>query len=105
MFYVEPRKVHMFPKRVDSNQKQIVQSLRKLGFSVAITSMVGKGFPDIVVGRHGVNYLFELKDGNKPASCQKLTLWEADFFATWKGKVEVATCLDDILKSFNAHKL
>jgi len=45
--------------RVDANQKEIVTMLRRMGYSVAVTSDCGKGFPDIVVGRSGKNYLFE----------------------------------------------
>ena len=59
--------------------------------------LIGKGVPDIVVGYCGQNYLFEIKDGDKLPSQQKLTPMEVTFFETWKGQVKVATCLDDIL--------
>lgn len=72
--------------------------LRKMGYSVAITSDCGKGFPDIVVGRSGRNYLFEIKDGNKVPSKQKLTDLEQQFCDTWKGQYNVITCLDDAIK-------
>ena len=84
--------------RVDANQNEIVTMLRKMGYSVAITSDCGKGFPDIVVGRSGRNYLFEIKDGNKPPSAQKLTDAEQQFADTWKGQYNVITCLDDAIK-------
>ena len=72
--------------------------LRKMGYSVAITSDCGKGFPDIVVGRSGKNYLFEIKDGRKPKSAQKLTALEQHFCNKWKGQYNVITCLDDAIK-------
>ena len=72
--------------RVDANQKEIVKQLRQLGCSVAITSMVGSGFPDLVVGYKGKNYLIELKDGTKPASAQALTADEIEFMETWRGQ-------------------
>jgi Holliday junction resolvase len=84
--------------RVDANQNEIVTMLRKMGYSVAITSDCGKGFPDIVVGRSGRNYLFEIKDGNKVPSKQKLTDLEQQFADTWKGQYNVITCLDDAIK-------
>ena len=85
-------------RKVDANQKQIVDALRKIqGVTVFSTHTVGKGVPDIVVGYCGSNYLFEIKDGAKPSSQQKLTPMEVTFFETWKGQVKVATCLDDIL--------
>ena len=43
--------------RIDDNQKEVVSQLRKLGVSVAITSMLGKGFPDLVLGHQNKNYL------------------------------------------------
>lgn len=85
--------------RVDSNQKVIVKSLRQIpGVSVAVTSMIGSGFPDLVIGYKGKNYLIELKDGDKPESAQKLTLDEIEFDAKWKGQYAVCNSIDEILK-------
>lgn len=85
-------------RKVDANQKQIVDALRKIsGVTVFSTHTIGKGVPDIVVGYCGVNYLFEIKDGSKPPSQQKLTPMEETFFDTWKGQVKLVSCLDDIL--------
>ena len=74
-------------RRVDANQKEIVSTLRKLGIAVAITSGVGQGFPDIVCGYRGVNYLFEIKDENKPPSERELTEKEQKFFNNWRGQI------------------
>jgi len=68
-------------KKVDDNQKEIVQTFRNLGAQVAITSSAGAGFPDLVVqyrypSRRCHNLetmLVEVKDGNKPPSHRKLT--------------------------------
>ena len=59
--------------RVDSNQKDIVSQLRKIGCSVLHTHQLGKGAPDIIVGYDLRNYLVEIKDGNRPLSQQQLT--------------------------------
>lgn len=85
-------------RKVDANQKQIVDALRKVpGITVFSTHTIGKGVPDIVVGYCGLNYLFEIKDGAKPPSQQKLTPMEETFFENWKGQVNVATCIEDII--------
>lgn len=83
--------------KVDDNQKELVKQLRQIGCSVAITSMVGRGFPDIVVGYRGVNYLFEIKDENKPPSKRKLTPDELEWHNVWKGSVHVVKCFNDCL--------
>lgn len=54
-----------YAKRTDTNQQEIVAALRKMGYSVAITSGVGDGFPDLVVGRAGQTWLIELKSSRK----------------------------------------
>ena len=71
--------------RVDGNQTHIVGIFRKLGATVAHTHMIGQGFPDIVVGYKGVNYLVEIKDPRMPPSKRKLTPDEQKFFDAWKG--------------------
>jgi hypothetical protein len=84
--------------RTDDNQQLIVKQLRQLGCSVAITSMIGKGFPDFVVGYQNKNYLIELKDGAKTKSQKGLTMDEAKFFTAWKGQVDKCESLEEICK-------
>lgn len=81
--------------RIDTNQPEIVSAFRKAGCSVAITSAVGKGFPDIVVGYAGENFLVEIKDGEKPASAQKLTPDEAEWHTNWRGSVFVVRSVSE----------
>ena len=87
----------MRAKRTDANQTEIVEGLRKHGYKVFITSMVGAGFPDIVCGAHGYNFFFEIKDGSKPPSHRKLTPPEREFHNTWQGQIAIITCLEDAL--------
>lgn len=84
--------------RVDGNQKKIVEQLRRCGFSVSVTSNMGKGFPDIVVGAKGNNYLFEIKDPEKSLSRRRLTMDEHLFKTTWTGQYDVIETIDDALK-------
>ena len=84
--------------KVDANQAEIVQYLRHIpGCKVAITSMVGNGFPDIVVAWMGTNYLFEIKDGSQSPSKRKLTPAERKFHAQWEhaGQVDIVTCVEE----------
>ncbi len=83
--------------RVDANQKEIVQELRKRGISVLHTHQLGKGAPDIIVGYMNSNYLIELKDGNKSKSQQRLTKDELDFSLKWSGSYAVCNSLEQIL--------
>jgi len=47
--------------RTDANQTEIVAFLRAAGASVFVSSDVGRGFPDLVVGHRGHTYLIEVK--------------------------------------------
>ncbi len=90
------------PKRVDANQKEIVDCFRKLGATVAVTSAVGNGFPDVVVGFKGKNYLIEIKDGSKIPSQQKLTSKEKEFHESWFGIVHIIRSVNEAI-SLIAH--
>ena len=83
--------------RIDSNQPEIVQALRDVGASVALTHQLGGGFPDLVVGYRANNFLIEIKDGSKPPSKRQLTEDEKDFHAAWRGKIEIANSVDEAL--------
>lgn len=89
-------------KRVDKNQPSIVSALRASGFSVAITSMIGHGFPDLVVGINlggklgRYTALVEIKDGSKPLSAQKLTPDEVKFKENWSGNYHIIRSVADV---------
>lgn len=88
--------------RVDSNQKQIVTTLRKMGYSVLHLHTLGRGAPDILVGKWGRNFLFEIKNGEKYKSQQALTEDEKEFHDSWRGQVATITTIDEIIKLTNA---
>lgn len=88
--------------KIDSNQNKVVGMLRKIpGVSVAITSQLGNGFVDIVVGYKGINYMIELKDGDKVASKRKLTVDEIEFSDKWKGQYNVCKDFDEVFNLIN----
>lgn len=88
--------------RVDGNQNYMVDKLRRLGVSVAITSSQGSGFPDIVCGYKGVNLLVEIKDPDKPPSARKLTELEESFKESWRGSYIVATDFEQVWEWYQA---
>lgn len=88
--------------RADANQAAIVLELREVGASVVHLHRVGQGCPDIAVGYKGVNYLLEIKDGNKPPSRQKLTDDEADWIDAWRGQVCVVNSPEAALAAIGA---
>lgn len=75
--------------KVDANQVEIVDYLRRNGATVQILSMVGKGCPDLLVGYGGHNWLLECKPGDACASRQTLTTDEAQWHHGWAGQVAI----------------
>ena len=78
----------------DKNQSKIVDALRKVGCTVFITSGVGMGFPDLVVGRGGSNYLLEVKTAKG-----ELKESQEEFFALWNGQVQVVRTPEEALEA------
>jgi hypothetical protein len=83
--------------RVDANQRAIVVALRDIGASVQSLATVGNGCPDILVGRDGQNWLFEIKDPTKPPSGRRLTAKEDAWHCGWRGQVAIVETADDAL--------
>jgi len=81
------------PKRVDSNQAEIVEALRKIGCVVTPTHMVGSGYPDITVGFRGRTILLEIKSEKG-----KLTEAEEDWFLAWTGEAYVVRSVEEALE-------
>jgi Holliday junction resolvase len=73
-----------YANRIDANQNQIVDAMRKAGAVVRIISQ-GDGIPDLLVGYKGYTILMEVKDGDKVPSARKLTEAEQKFFDDWRG--------------------
>lgn len=100
-------------KRVDKNQPAIVAAFRSLGCAVTSLHMVGSGFPDIIVGIHGLNILVEIKNGENPPSKRKLTPDEQRWHMIWPGQVCIVKSSEEVealvktLRAYaqNLHKL
>ncbi len=90
-----------YAKRTDHNQTEIVKLARKMGASVWITSALGKGAPDFVIGVRGVNLLVECKDGEKVSSQRKLTPSEELFHSNWKGQIQIISSMQEAVQLIN----
>lgn len=85
--------------KVDTNQKEIVDALRKAGATVQSLATVGKGCPDIVVGYRGKNMLMEIKRNDVPPSQQKLTADELAWHEAWRGMVAIVKSPEEALQA------
>lgn len=86
---VNGRKNHRAGGRVDANQPEIVDALRQVGASVIITSAQGRGFPDLVIGWRGRNYLLEVKNPNTAYGRQGFNKNQRLFNAEWRGSAPI----------------
>jgi len=86
-----------YAAKVDANQQDIVNALRKAGASVQFLHGVGGGCPDILVGFRGQNLLMEIKDGAKSPSRQKLTEWQEKWGVSWNGQACVVSSEEEAL--------
>ena len=73
--------------KVDANQKEIVESLRKMGATVQSLAQLGRGVPDLLVGFRGYNLIMEIKDGSKRPSERQLTDDEKAWHYAWAGTI------------------
>lgn len=84
--------------KVDANQSEVVNSLRRVGASVQPLHAVGSGVPDLLVGYRSANYLLEVKDGDKPPSARKLTDKQVEWHKLWRGSVLTVTSAEDAIE-------
>lgn len=69
--------------RADTNQDELVKILRKCGVSVVVTSQLGDGAPDTILGHRGETMLAEIK--NIGPCGWKYTPAQKDFRERWCG--------------------
>lgn len=94
--------------KVDGNHAAIVDAWRKAGASVLSLAPLGHGAPDaLVCWRPAAKIdnwvpdfelaLFEIKDGSRKPSGQRLTEDEAAFHAKWPGKIHIVRSVTEAL--------
>jgi Holliday junction resolvase len=80
--------------KIDQNQVEIVDALRKHGAFVVSLASVGKGVPDLLIGYKRHTILMEIKFGNN-----KLTEDQIVFHGKWTGGVlAVVTDIESALR-------
>ena len=84
--------------RIDRNQPEIVEALRKLGATVQPLHTAADGIPDLLVGYQGRNFLIEIKDGTKPPSARKLTPCQVSWHDDWAGQTAVVVSAEEAIK-------
>lgn len=83
--------------RVDDNQRDVVDGLRRMGCTVQHLHKEGMGCPDLLIGWRGRNWLFEVKDGAKPPSARTLTEMQKRWHMEWRGQVSVIHTAEEAL--------
>ncbi len=90
--------------RRDSTHSPAVAELLQMGFSVADTSQCGDDFPDLVIGKHGLTGLVEIK-AKRPGRMhmhQLISQGQREFADSWRGSpVIFAFCADDVRAAFD----
>jgi Holliday junction resolvase len=79
--------------KVDLNQAEIVDALRKVGVSVQSLASLGKGVPDLIAAKGAQCWLIEVKGPKGKPTPDQVKWVEA-----WKGDVHFVRTVDDALK-------
>lgn len=93
-----------YARRKDTTHRAIADGLALAGFSVADTSRLGDSFPDLVIGKHGIDAKVECKSAKKihKRKGDGLSPGQVEFKDRWKGApVIVAMTLEDVIYGFN----
>jgi hypothetical protein len=88
-----------YAARVDKNQLATIKEFERAmpDASVFDASACGEGFPDLVVGWRGRNYLFEVKNPDARPSDRRLTEPQEAFHGSWQGQVHVVHSAAEML--------
>lgn len=86
--------------KIDANQPEVVDHLRRAGWSVHVTAPLGDGFPDLAVACGRFTALVEVKDGNK-----RLTQAEQDFQEAWTGVYIIGRNAEQTLRDLERARL
>jgi hypothetical protein len=88
-----------YAARVDKNQLATIKEFERAmpDASVFDASACGEGFPDLVVGWRGRNYLFEVKNPDVRPSDRRLTDPQEAFHGSWQGQVHVVHSAAEML--------
>ena len=80
-------------KKVDQNQLEIVKCLEANGCTVLNLSALGQSVPDLLVARHGMQHLVEIKS-TKGKLTEKQEVW----LSKWNCPVYVLRSVEETLQ-------
>lgn len=83
--------------KVDANQADIVEALRKAGASVQSLAPIGNGCPDVLVALRGAMFLLEIKHGKG-----KTNDLQSRWHIAWNAPVHVVYSAEDALRAVGA---
>lgn len=91
--------------RIDDNQREVVEALRKCRCLVQSLATIGNGCPDLLVFSPFTRrlHLLEVKDGRKRPKLRELTPDEKAFKALWGDAVVVVLNVADALVAVGAY--
>jgi hypothetical protein len=81
-------------KRRDANEADIVDALEAIGCTVERMDTP----VDLLVGYRALNFLLEVKDGDKPPSRRRRTDVQRDFFKRWAGQVRIVKTPEEAIQ-------
>ncbi len=80
----------------DANHDPVANTFRDLGCSVLDTHLpVVPGYPDLLVGHRGVNYMVEVKNPETAYGRKGLSVSQTDFTASWRGATPILVTSTD----------
>ena len=86
-------------KKVDTNQKSIVEAIRKCGGSACSIASLGHGVPDLIVGYRGQTVLVEVKHPKtemNPMQREWAAKWQGSPVCVVRSPEEVERLLDNL---------
>jgi hypothetical protein len=84
----------MRARKVDANQREIVQALRQAGWHVTDLSAVGGGVPDLLATQFGQAHLVEVKTGERK---YYFTQPQLDYQVACKANIFVIRDIKDVI--------
>ena len=86
-----------FARNKDSNHASVVARFRALGCSVGVMESGTAGWPDLLVGRCGIDQQVEVKDGAKAPSARRMSDAQLEHQESWRGRRPVLVeCPEDV---------
>lgn len=83
-----------YARRTDETQRDIVDVLQRLGFSVFSLASVGRGCPDLLLARQGQTFLAECKNG---ILGWRFTKAQRRFHAAWMADIVIFEDVESVL--------